>query len=56
MSHQRNYSLAVGSTILSVGSLAFAQFDWWSWAHIDDLTVRRNLVVNATGFSTIAMT
>ena len=26
------------------------QFDWWSEAHIDDLTVRRNLVVNATGF------
>ena len=47
-------SLAVGSTASFGGAVAFASSIGGPEAHIDDLTVRRNLVVNATGFSTIA--
>ena len=47
-------SLAVGSTASFGGAVAFASSIGGPEAHIDDLTVRRNLHVNATGFSTIA--
>ena len=47
-------SLAVGSTASFGGAVAFASSIGGPEGHIDDLTVRRNLHVNATGFSTIA--
>ena len=47
-------SLSIGSTSDFTGAVAFASSIGGPEAHIDDLTVRRNLFVSSAGVGTIA--